>query len=172
MAVEDPLGPGGLDSVTIDQARFRTVLGHFATGVTVVASMNHDQPVGLSVNSFTSVSLDPPLVAFCVARESTTWPKIRGAGSFCVSVLSEDQEDLSRVFATRGADKFAGVGWDRAPSGAPYLLGSLAWIDCALDAEHDGGDHFIVVGRARRLEVIGDGRPLIFYRGGYGHFEP
>lgn len=172
MAVEDPLGPGGLDSVTIDQARFRTVLGHFATGVTVVASMNRDQPVGLSVNSFTSVSLDPPLVAFCVARESTTWPKIRHAGSFCVSVLSEDQEDLSRVFATRGADKFAGVGWGRAPSGAPYLLGSLAWIDCALDAEHDGGDHFIVVGRARSLEVIGDGRPLIFYRGGYGHFEP
>lgn len=172
MAVEDPLGPGGLESATVDEARFRTVLGHFATGVTVVTAMSGRRPAGLSVNSFTSVSLHPPLVAFCVARESSTWPAIRDTGSFCVNVLAENQEHLSRVFATRGADKFAGVGWEPGPSGAPVLSGALAWIDCALEAEHDGGDHLIVVGRVRNLEVVGDGRPLIFYRGGYGHFEP
>ncbi|MGH9280771.1 MAG: flavin reductase family protein [Acidimicrobiales bacterium] len=157
---------------TIDEARFRTVLGHYATGVTVVTAIREHRPVGLSVNSFASVSLDPPLVSFCVSKESSTWPTIRETGAFCVSVLAEDQEHLSRVFATSGADKFAGVGWEPAPSGAPVLAGSLAWIDCALDAEHDGGDHLIVVGRVRGLEVMRDSRPLIFYRGGYGHYEP
>jgi 3-hydroxy-9,10-secoandrosta-1,3,5(10)-triene-9,17-dione monooxygenase reductase component len=138
----------------------------------VTAMTPGHRPAGLSVNSFTSVSLDPPFVAFCVSRQSSTWPVIRDTGSFCVNVLAENQEHLSRVFATRGADKFSGVGWEPGPSGAPVLSGALAWIDCALEAEHDGGDHLIVVGRVRNLEVVGDGRPLSFSRGGYGHFEP
>jgi flavin reductase (DIM6/NTAB) family NADH-FMN oxidoreductase RutF len=171
-AVEDPLGPEGTASATFDQGRFRSVLGHFATGVTVVAAAVDGVPMGLSVNSFTSVSLDPPLVAFSAAKGSSTWPRIRDIGRFTVNVLAEHQEAVSRVFATRGADKFAGVEWWPAPSGAPVLDGVLAWLDCELADEHPAGDHVLVVGRVRELDVADDGRPLIFYRGGYGRYEP
>ncbi len=113
--VEDPLGPEGTASATFDQAQFRSVLGHFATGVTVVAGVSEGQPVGLSVNSFTSVSLDPPLVLLCVATGSSTWPRIRAVGSFTVNVLAEHQENVSRVFAARGPDKFRDVRWWPGP---------------------------------------------------------
>ena len=178
---EDPLGPDPVDgegegSVGIDAARFRRVLGHFATGVTVVTTAGAagptGAPAGLSVNSFTSVSLDPPLVAFCVAEGSTTWPRIRALGSFCVNILSDDQEDLSRVFATRSADKFRGVGWRPAESGAPILAGALAWLDCTVEADYRAGDHVIVVGRVRDTGVARKEGPLVFYRGGYGRFQP
>lgn len=170
--VEDPLGPAGGAIATIGEARFRSVLGHFATGVTVVSALDGGQPVGLSVNSFTSVSLEPPLIAFCVAKTSSTWPRIRDHGVFTVNVLAEHQEDLSRVFATRRADKFAEVKWWAGPSGSPVIEGVLAWIDCRIEAEHDAGDHRLVVARVSDLDVADEGRPLIFYRGGYGRFEP
>jgi 3-hydroxy-9,10-secoandrosta-1,3,5(10)-triene-9,17-dione monooxygenase reductase component len=160
------------EPTTIDGARFRQVLGRFATGVTVVTGMAGGEPVGLAVNSFTSVSLEPALVAFCVATASRTWPRLRSAGTFCVNILAEDQEALSRAFAGRPPDRFLGVGWRPGPSGAPILAGGLAWIDCRVDAEHDAGDHVIVVGRVRELDVGHEGRPLVFYRGGYGRFEP
>ncbi len=172
---EDPLAPVGeaaTDDGTISSARYRQVLGHFATGVTVVTTAADGEPAGLAVNSFTSVSLTPPLVAFCVAETSSTWPRIKAVGSFCVNILSEDQEDLCRVFATRGVDKFRGVGWRPAESGAPILMGALGWIDCSIHAEHSAGDHLIVVGRVRDLGVAREGGPLVFYRGGYGRFEP
>ncbi|MFN2606649.1 MAG: flavin reductase family protein [Acidimicrobiales bacterium] len=154
-------------------ARFRQVLGHFATGVTIVTTADGGDPAGLSVNSFTSVSLDPPLVAFCVAHHSSTWPRIRAAGRFCVNILAEDQEDLCRAFALRGSpDKFRGVGWRPAESGAPILAGALAWLDCTVEATHDAGDHLLVVGRVGEMGVAHEGRPLVFYRGGYGRFEP
>jgi flavin reductase (DIM6/NTAB) family NADH-FMN oxidoreductase RutF len=131
----------------------------------------HDgEPVGLAVNSFTSVSLDPPLVAFCAAKSSTTWPSIQAAGRFCVNILAEDQEDVSRLFATRGADKFRGMGWRAGESGSPILNGVLAWVDCVTEAEHDAGDHLIVVGRVLDLEVPREDGPLAFFRGGYGRF--
>ncbi len=172
---EDPLAPVGEPvgaDGSISSARYRQVLGHFATGVTVVTAVHKGTPVGLSVNSFTSVSLAPPLVAFCVALSSSTWPRIQAVGAFCVNILAEDQEDLCRVFATSSADKFRGVGWRPAESGAPILAGALAWIDCSVEAEHAAGDHVIVVGRVRELGVGREGRPLVFYRGGYGRFEP
>jgi 3-hydroxy-9,10-secoandrosta-1,3,5(10)-triene-9,17-dione monooxygenase reductase component len=147
------------------------VLGHFATGVTVVTGMAGGQPVGLAVNSFTSVSLSPSLVAFSVATASSTWPRLRPAGAFCVNILAEDQEVVSRAFAARGLDRFEGVGWRPAPSGSPVLAGALAWIDCTVEAEHEAGDHVIVVGRVRELDLDHEGRPLVFYRGGYGRFE-
>jgi 3-hydroxy-9,10-secoandrosta-1,3,5(10)-triene-9,17-dione monooxygenase reductase component len=156
---------------TIDEARFRQVLGHFATGVTVVTGMAGGRAVGLAVNSFTSVSLSPSLVAFCVGVRSSTWPDLRPAGAFCVNILAEDQEALSRAFAARGPDRFQGVGWRPAPSGAPILAGALAWMDCTVEAEHEAGDHLIVVGRVRELDLEHEGRPLVFYRGGYGRFE-
>jgi 3-hydroxy-9,10-secoandrosta-1,3,5(10)-triene-9,17-dione monooxygenase reductase component len=153
----------------VDTARFRQVLGHFPTGVTVVTATTGDGPVGLAVGSFFSVSLDPPLVAFCAAKTSASYPKIEAAGHFVVNVLAEDQEDISRVFASKGIDKFAGIGYRPSPGGgAPVLSGVLAWVDCEIDAVHEAGDHWIVVGRVLDLEVVHEGGPLIFYRGGYG----
>lgn len=156
----------------IDEARYRQVLGHFATGVTVVTCLAGDRPLGLAVNSFTSVSLEPALVAFCVARTSSTWPALRETGAFCVNILAEDQETLSRTFATYDLDRFEGIGWRPSPSGAPVLAGILAWLDCTVEAEYEAGDHFIVVGQVQELDVVTEGRPLVFYRGGYGRFEP
>ncbi|MGI9033981.1 MAG: flavin reductase family protein [Acidimicrobiales bacterium] len=174
---DDPLAPGVVTTDAgpggIDAARFRQVLGHYATGVTVVTTADGGEPAGLSVNSFTSVSLAPPLVAFCVARQSSTWPRIRATGRFCVNILSEDQEDLCRAFAVHGGqDKFRGVGWRPAESGAPIVAGALAWVDCTVYAEQVAGDHIIVVGQVGDMGVAHEGRPLVFYRGGYGRFEP
>ncbi|MBA3955620.1 MAG: flavin reductase family protein [Acidimicrobiia bacterium] len=160
------------EPLAVHGAEFRQVLGHFSTGVVVVTSLAEGVPVGLSVNSFTAVSLDPPLVAFCAARRSRTWASIRPAGIFCVNVLAEDQEAVARVFATPGADRFGKVGWAPSPSGAPRIYGSLAWIDCTIDAVHPGGDHEICVGRVRALGMEREDGPLVFYRGGYGRFEP
>jgi len=161
----------------IDEARFRQVLGHFATGVTVVTSCDEaGAPIGLAVNSFTSVSIDPPLVAFCVGRKSRTWPRIRAAGRFAVNILAADQEAVSRRFATTGGgrarfDRFEGVGWHPSAAGSPVIEGVLAWIDATVDDEHDAGDHVLVMGRVSALEVVREGSPLVFYRGGYGRFE-
>jgi flavin reductase (DIM6/NTAB) family NADH-FMN oxidoreductase RutF len=160
------------DHVAFGTAEFRQVLGHFPTGVVVVTALAEGLAVGLSVNSFTAVSLEPPLVAFCAALRSGTWAAIRPAGAFCVNMLAEDQEAVARVFATPGADRFRNVGWVPSPSGAPRLQGALAWIDCDIDAIHPGGDHEICVGRVRALEVEREDGPLVFYRGGYGRFEP
>ena len=165
-------GSEGTGSGGIGAARYRQVLGHFATGVTVITTAGGDGPAGLAVNSFTSVSIDPPLVAFCVAQDSSTWPRIRARGWFCVNILSENQEDLCRVFAGRGRNRFEGVGWRAAGSGGPIIAGVLAWLDCAVEAEHVEGDHLIVVGRVHEMGVDHEGRPLVFYRGGYGRFEP
>ena len=171
MAAIDLPGDEPLPTST-DEARFRQVLGHFATGVTVVTGMAGDEPVGLAVNSFTSVSLEPALVAFCVAKRSQTWPRLRVAGAFCVNILSQGQEALSRAFAGHPPDRFLGVGWRPSRSGAPILAGALAWIECTVADEHDAGDHVIIVGRVQDLDVGEEGGPLVFYRGGYGRFEP
>ncbi len=156
-----------------DQGWFRQVLGQYPTGVSVVTAIASDgAPVALTVGSFTSVSLDPPLVAFLPARQSSSWPKIEAAGRFCVNILGADQEPLCRAFAAKSTDKFAGVGWRPATSGAPVLDGVVAWVDCELDAVYDAGDHVIVVGRVRDLDVGRAGLPLLFFQGGYGRFSP
>ncbi|GAB2577184.1 flavin reductase family protein [Streptomyces capparidis] len=154
---------------------FRRVLGRFASGVTVVAAAGEDGPAGFACQSFTSLSLDPPLVAFAVGRSSTTWPRIARAGAFCVNVLAADQGGLCRAFAVSGGDKFAGVEWSPAPAtGSPLLAGVLAWVDCAVHAVHTGGDHLIVVGRVRALGTPPDdsGEPLLFFQGRFGAFAP
>jgi flavin reductase (DIM6/NTAB) family NADH-FMN oxidoreductase RutF len=152
--------------------QFRRVLGHFPTGVVIVTAISDGGPAGMSVGSFTSVSLDPPLVAVLPARTSTSWPRIAAAGDFCINILASSQEALCRSFAISGADKFAGVSWREAPSGAPILDGTLAWIDCHLEQSVHAGDHYIVLGRVSALEVeCGDApTPLIFFQGGYGTF--
>jgi 3-hydroxy-9,10-secoandrosta-1,3,5(10)-triene-9,17-dione monooxygenase reductase component len=156
----------------IDAAHFRTVLGHFPTGVTVVTAMGPDGPAGLAVGSFFSVSLDPPLVGFCPNKASSNWPAIRGASVFCVNILAEDQEDVCRVFAAKGGDKFSGIGWHPSSTGSPRLHDVLAWIDCEIDAVHDAGDHEVCIGRVKELDVERHrAGPLVFFRGGYGRFE-
>jgi flavin reductase (DIM6/NTAB) family NADH-FMN oxidoreductase RutF len=152
--------------------RFRAVLGHFCTGVTIVTASDAEGAVGFTAQSFTALSLDPPLILICPGKNSTSWPRIETAGAFCVNVLAEDQETLCRGFAMQGADKFAGVGFEPGPAtGFPILTGSLAWVECRLEAVHDGGDHAIVVGRVLDLGIKEGARPLLFYRGGYGRFE-
>jgi flavin reductase (DIM6/NTAB) family NADH-FMN oxidoreductase RutF len=158
---------------SIDSARFRQVLGHFPTGVTVVTATTPEGPVGLAVGSFFSVSLEPPLVAFCAGKTSSSYPRVEAAGHFVVNVLGDHQEDVCRVFAGKG-DKFAGLGHRPSPvNGAPVVNDVLAWLDCDIDTVHEAGDHWIVVGRVREMEV-GDerGGPLVFYRGGFGRFAP
>jgi flavin reductase (DIM6/NTAB) family NADH-FMN oxidoreductase RutF len=163
-----------LESGEISPRQFRDVLGHFPTGVAVITSVGTDgQPIGMAVGSFTSVSLNPPLVAFLPDRGSSTFPAIQAAGRFCVNVLAGGQEDLCRSFATRGADRFEGVAWRPAPhTGSPVLTGAVAWIDCELGEVHEAGDHDIVIGKVLALEVETPTLPLLFFQGGYGTFAP
>ncbi|HEX4811533.1 MAG TPA: flavin reductase family protein [Nonomuraea sp.] len=159
----------------LDSLRFRQVLGRFATGVVAITALDpHDgRPCGLAANSFTSVSLEPPLVAFCIAHTSTSWPRVRGAKVLTVNVLAEHQQEVCAQMAARGGDKFAGLKWTGSPGGNPVLEGTLAWIDCTVQDEHPAGDHMIVVARVLQLDTHADGGPLVFFRGGYGGFvEP
>jgi 3-hydroxy-9,10-secoandrosta-1,3,5(10)-triene-9,17-dione monooxygenase reductase component len=152
----------------VDPHVMRDVLGHFASGVTVVTADTAEGPLGFTCQSFSSLSLDPPLVVFAPARTSTTWPRLRSIGRFCVNVLAEDQTGLSQTFARTGADKFAGVPWTRSRHGSPVLHDVVAWIDCALWAEYDGGDHTLVAARVLDLGADPERRPLLFHRGSYG----
>jgi len=158
--------------MTIDPSEFRRVLGHFSTGVTVVTGAGNDGPAGMAIGSFSSVSLDPPLVMFCPGRESSTWQHIEETGAFCVNILTGDQKDVCGVFASPSDDRFAGIDWTTEVTGSPVIPGSLAWIDCELHAVHDGGDHHIVVGLVKALGTAADvGGPLLFFQGGYGRYE-
>ena len=162
---------GPASAPAVSAAMLRDVLGHFASGVVVVTAQGTDgHPLGFTCQSFASLSLDPPLVSFAPSRTSSTWPRIRDIGSFCVNVLAADHRELSVGFARSGrtVDKFAGVDWCPAPSGAPVLEGVSAWIDCTLWAEYDGGDHTIVVARVLDLGAHPDRRPLLYHRGSYG----
>jgi 3-hydroxy-9,10-secoandrosta-1,3,5(10)-triene-9,17-dione monooxygenase reductase component len=152
----------------VDPQVMREVLGHFASGVTVVTAVTDDGPTGFTCQSFSSLSLEPPLIAFAPARTSQTWPRLRAIGTFCVNVLAEGQDDVSQNFARSGADKFAGVRWSPSAHGSPVLDDVVAWIDGELWAEYDGGDHTIAVARVLDLGGHPDRRPLLFHRGVYG----
>jgi flavin reductase (DIM6/NTAB) family NADH-FMN oxidoreductase RutF/DNA-binding IclR family transcriptional regulator len=157
-----------------DSRWFRQVLGQYPTGVCVVTTIEADgSPNGFVVGSFTSVSLDPPLVAFFPDKGSTSWPKIEATKKFCVNILSDDQEDLCRKFAMKGADRFDGVGWRPTPlTGCPILDDVVAWIDCELGEVTEAGDHYIVLGEVRDLDIEESSLPLLFFQGGYGRFTP
>ena len=155
----------------IDSGEFRNVLGHFPTGVTAVTAVNNGKPIGMAIGSFTSVSLEPPLVAFLPGKESGSWKEIRDAGSFCVNVMGLDQMEVCGVMASRAEDKFADVEWSPAGSGSPIISGSIAYIDCDIEMIHDGGDHDIVIGRVLKLEVMDSKSPLVFFQGNYGTFS-
>ncbi len=153
----------------LDQARFREVLGHFATGITIVTASEDGVPVGFSCQSFAALSLDPPMVILAPAKSSTSWPRIAEAGAFAVNILAEHQEAICLNFAVSGGDKFDGVAWTAGTTGAPLIKGSLATIECTLGAIYEGGDHELVTGHVVAMEV-GSGSPLIFYRSGFGRF--
>lgn len=147
---------------------YRDALGCFGTGVTVVTTMTADGPLAITVNSFTSVSLDPPLLLWCPARGSQRHDTFAGARHFAIHVMGEDQLELARHFAAKGAD-FAGIAWQPNGAGAPALDGVLARFDCRHHACHPGGDHSIIVGEVKEV-CTRPGKGLIFKRGQYGGF--
>ncbi len=150
-----------------DARAFRSALGTFPTGVVVVAAVVDGKPNGLAVNSFTSVSLEPPLIAFCADKRSTTWPALAQAGGFTVNVLAAEQEALCRTFAARGTDRFAQVEWTPGPEGHPRIAGSVTWLDCRVHSSVDAGDHEIVLGEVIALQTQ-ELEPLAFHRGRFG----
>lgn len=166
---DTPVHPG---AELVAARRFRDVLGLFASGVTIITSVHDGEPVGMTCQSFTSVSLAPPLVLFCPARTSRAWPLIERAGFFCANILSADQATLSERFASKGAEKYAGVAWSTAATGAPVLDGALGYVDCRIDAVHQAGDHLVVIGRVVELGGGGPGGPLLYYGGRYTRVSP
>ena len=150
---------------------FRRVLGHLPTGVVVVSAHTAHGQVGMAVNSITSVSLEPRLVSICAARTSSTWPQLRRAGRFCISILAGHHESASRQFATPGVDRFAGLTWHDRPGG-PALDDAVAWLDCELYAEYEAGDHTIAVASVTDLDATDGRRALVFFGGRYGQFVP
>jgi len=156
----------------IDPAVFRETLGHYPTGVAVVTGIDPSgAPIGMVVGTFSSVSLDPPLVSFAPQRSSRTFAALRESTTFCVNVLAADQEDLCQRMAAGGEDKFATIDWSPGPGGAPVLDGVVAWIECDWEQVVEAGDHYIVLGGVRDLAVPRAVAPLLFFQGGYGRFS-
>ena len=159
-------------AVGINPGHFREVLGHYPTGVTVVTGMVDDEPIGMVVGTFSSVSLDPPLVAFMPQVGSRTWNRLAAAPSFCINVLAHDQLGLCRVMAVPREGKFDGVEWSPSELGAPALAGAVAHIHCRQQSTVEAGDHWIVLCAVEAVEVSRPVTPLLFFQGGYGGFSP
>jgi flavin reductase (DIM6/NTAB) family NADH-FMN oxidoreductase RutF/pimeloyl-ACP methyl ester carboxylesterase len=152
---------------SVDANTLKRVVSNFCSGLTVVTAYCDEEPVGMTCQSFFSLSLDPPLIAISPSVASTSYPRISGAGRFAVNVLSDQQERLCAQFTRSGTDKWAGVAWRLGPSGSPLLDGALATIECEIDAEYAAGDHFIVVGRVLQTPEASEGRPLLYFRSSY-----
>ncbi len=177
--IDSVVGPGRVAAggagvpEAFDPAMFRETMGHYPTGVAVVTAVAADgNPAGMVVGTFSSVSLDPPLIAFFPTRSSRSFAHLRTARTFCINVLAADQEPICRRLAAGGADKFDGVGWRPGPSGSPVLDGAVSWIECGFDDIREAGDHYIVLGRVREFAVERSTLPLLFFQGGYGRFSP
>lgn len=160
-----PDGEASTQAYEPDPQRFRRVLGHFASGVTVITGVDDGTPVGFACQAFAALSLEPPLILCCPAKSSATWPRIAAARQFCANILAADQRDLARRFGVSGRDKFAGLRWTPGPNGAPLLPGVLTWAACSVETIHDEGDHYVVIGRVTDLGDSIAGEPLLFYRG-------
>ena len=152
---------------------FRQVLGHFPTGVCAMTSMSADeQPLAMVIGSFSSVSLEPPLVCFFPAVTSGSWAAIQPTGRFCVNVLASHQGELCARLASKDPDKFADVPHQLSPLRSPIIDGALAWIDCEIESVTEAGDHHVVIGAVRSLDIGGEGEPMLFFKGAYGRFAP
>jgi 3-hydroxy-9,10-secoandrosta-1,3,5(10)-triene-9,17-dione monooxygenase reductase component len=158
-------------TIAFASAEFRRILSHYPAGVCAITAMSAEAPVGMVVGSFTSVSLDPPPVAFFQDRKSTSWPKIEAADRFCVNVLAEYQQDICRALSSKAENKFETVPYRLSSTGQPIVNEIVAWIDCDLHAVHAAGDHFIVSGQVHSLDIEDPHRPLLFFQGGYGQFS-
>ncbi|MEX2194930.1 MAG: flavin reductase family protein [Thermoleophilaceae bacterium] len=159
-------------SYEVDATSLRAACARFPTGVIVVTACDADgDPIGMAVNSFTSVSLDPPLVLVCAGRTSETWPAIRAAGDCVLNVLAEGQAKLALRFACKDDDRFASVTYSTAPSGAPLLEGAIAWLECSLELEVPAGDHVVALAAVRRTTVGTECEPLVFHDRRYGGFR-
>ena len=160
-------------SEPFDPRAFRDTLGQFCSGVVIATGCQNARPAGLAAQSFSSLSVDPPLVLICPAKISSSWPKIRASGAFCINILGDDQKRVCDVFAQSGIDKFAEFNWRLGVSGSPIIEEVLAYVDCELDREYEAGDHTIAVGRVVEARILDPSRePLLFFRGGYGSFDP
>ncbi len=162
--------PQSFDPAGADPRAFRNALGQFVTGVTVVTCATNDGPIGITANSFASVSLDPPLVLWSPAKDSQRYPFFMATERFAIHVLRRDQGAICRGFA-RSADAFDTAEWRESPEGVPLIEGCLARFECSTEAQHDAGDHSIVVGRVLRVTTQ-PGEPLIFAAGVFGAFTP
>ncbi|CAA7617732.1 flavin reductase family protein [Magnetospirillum sp. UT-4] len=160
--------------MSVDQRTFRKALGCFATGVTVVTAIHPETKAlaGVTVSAFSSLSLQPPLVLFCLGHQTSSLDAFVKAGRFAVNILAESQRDLSNRFASRAADKWNGVQWEAWDSGAPILAGCIANLECSVVTTHQGGDHIIFVGHVDRLRQQEGGAPLVYFRGGYVDYAP
>ncbi|MFB4391822.1 MULTISPECIES: flavin reductase family protein [unclassified Pseudomonas] len=156
-------------STAIEPLSFREALGHYASGITVITSHLDGELLGFTCQSFYSVSMSPPLVSFSVMASSASYPKIRQAGRFAVNILSGEQVGISNQFARRGTAKWHGVEWQDSPLGNPVIAGSLHWLDCEIHAEHAAGDHVIVIGEVKALNVqeAPGTQPLLYFKGQY-----
>ncbi|MBC8268215.1 MAG: flavin reductase family protein [Rhodospirillaceae bacterium] len=155
--------------MSIDKLTFRKVLGRFATGITIVTGLSEDNiAVGLTVNAFTSLSLEPPLVLFCLDKATASVNAFKEGDGFALNMLNENQQQLSVKFSSKIEDRFAGVDFDTWDTGVPILGGCLANLECIIDAVHDGGDHLIIVGRVKRVAQVEAGKPLLYFDGAYG----
>ncbi|MEO8095486.1 MAG: flavin reductase family protein [Pseudolysinimonas sp.] len=164
--------PGEIVEIDGDAAQaaaraYRDVLGQYASGVTVVTTMLDGRPVGMTCQSFTSVSLDPPLVAFLPMKTSRAFAAIRKSRRFCVNFLAAEQAEVSNNFASLAEDKFAGVAWDSTSNGMPRLDDTVGWVDCVVHDVHEAGDHYLVIGRVEDLGQGDAANPLLFHQGRY-----
>lgn len=159
-----------MSETTIDPAEFRKVLGSYPTGVCVITALDEGKPAGMVVGSFTSVSLDPPLVGFFPDKSSTSWPLIEKAGHFCVNVMAADQMDVCRSVVAKGEAKFVGVEYAVSDHDLPVIAGALATIECRLYSVTEAGDHWFVLGQVLRMENVREDDPMLFHRGRYGGF--
>ncbi len=157
--------------MSIDGDLFRSVLGRFASGITVITTHDSEpRDHGMTASAFSSLSLDPPLVLVCIGNDATMAPVMATADSFAVNVLTDGQEALSRRFAGKVDDRFSGIGFTRGELGDALLDEVLCWMQCRIVARHPAGDHVIIVGDVESADVR-DGRPLLYYRGGYAQLE-
>ena len=161
------------EHAVLNSRAFRDALGLYASGITVIAGHDGDEPLGFTCQSFYSVSMDPPLISFSVMATSSTYPRIRTTGKFSVNVLSRAQQSVSNQFARKGTDKWSGIPWTMSDGRNPVIEGTLTWLDCEIAAEHQAGDHIIVIGQ---VLTIGPSErqidePLVYFRGGYRHLN-
>jgi len=159
--------------MTMDPANFRATMSHYPTGVCVITTTTGEgQALGMTVGTFTSVSLDPPLVGFFPDKKSTSWPRIAQTGRFCVNLLADNQEEVGRTFATRGSDRFADVVHRFSERGLPLVDGAVAYIECSIHSIAEAGDHFLVLGEVNAMTIGRPASPLVFHKGNYAQVVP